>query len=240
MMTHSDAIGIAEVAALIGHPARAAILVALLEQERLPTTDLAKAAAISASTASIHLSKLRSSGLVTWEAGGRVHYYRLANPRVAAALDAFGELLPARPRGSTGAGSESRDPDRLARMCYDHVAGRLGVSLLEALLHGRFVSLDEVSPRPVRGQAYGLTKKGFDLLRSFGLGSLRPAYLRRSFAHACLDRTERRSHLGGTLGAAIARRLFDLKWIERTGAGRGLAVTPKGRSGLRATFGLGV
>lgn len=223
-------------AALLADPARAAMILALADADRLATTDLSGVAGVSLSTASIHLAKLMKGGLVTWELAGRVHYYRIAHPGLRRALDALTalSLLPqieSKDVGRAGA-------DRTARMCYDHLAGRLGVRLTESLLNARVISSRQWNDRPVKAPSYGLTKKGVEHLRAFGVDPRAVRVLTRSFAHACLDRTERRPHLAGSLGAALADRLLELGWLERFPDTRALRITPAGRRGFKARFGV--
>jgi DNA-binding transcriptional ArsR family regulator len=232
-MTPTD---VSTVAAAIGAPSRAAMLMALARAKRLAATELAALAGVSASTASTHLAKLVRSRLVAAESVGRLRYFTLANPGVSRALEALCALSATtyRAASSDGAGG----PDRVARMCYDHLAGRLGVELTQAMVRERFIGGDALRRRPTRGSAYDSTKKGVEFLRTFGIDPRAVRARPRSYAHACLDRTERRPHLAGSLGAALADRLLDLGWIEHIHRSRTLRITPAGRRGLKTTFGV--
>jgi DNA-binding transcriptional ArsR family regulator len=222
-------VDVAAAAGLIGDRTRAAFLLALSEAEALPASELAARAEVSAPTASAHLAKLVDGGLVAAEPRGRHRYFRLADPAVADALEALSVIAPTRPVRSL------READRAAgiraaRTCYDHLAGRLGVGLTEALEQRALIAR--------RNGEFVVTERGERELDRLGLDleSLRRG--RRAFARACLDWSERRYHLAGALGAAIAGRCFELGWIERRGNGRAVAVTSAGQAELQRRFGL--
>ena len=216
-------------AALIADRARAAMLLRLTTTDALAAADLARVAGVSPATASVHLGKLVRGGLMSRQRGGRYTFYRLSGPAVAKALEALAAVGPRDPRRVQRAGS-SEDPQRFARMCYDHLAGQLGVGLTDALLHGR-----KISKRP---NGYGLTKQGVAFLREIGID---PRALRarpRAFARPCLDRTERRPHVGGALGAGLAERCIARGWIRAEGRTRGVRMTAAGKTAFRTLFGL--
>jgi hypothetical protein len=207
------------------------MLLALEASGVVSATDLSTVAGVSRATASEQLGKLVEGGLVFVERRSRLCFYRLAGPGVAKALHALDELSR---RGEGPAPRSPVDPpDRAARTCYDHLAGRLGVSLLDSLLRSRHVSKEQ-------GGAYRVTGSGRKFLGDFGVDLRQPATHRRPPGRACLDRTERRPHLAGHVGAQLAARCFQLGWVERPGAGRALAVTPRGRAGFSKTFGVDV
>jgi DNA-binding transcriptional ArsR family regulator len=228
--------GLADIADAIGDPSRAAMLMSLMNSGRLAARDLADAAGVTASTATTHLAKLTRAQLVTVEHQGRLKWFRLATPQIAHVLEALANISPT--SGIARKTPGSVEPDRAARMCYDHLAGRLGVELTDSLLRSRLLSDQAYARRPVRGTAYSTTKRGIEFLRSFGISPSEVRSRQRSYAHACVDRTERRPHVAGSLGAAIARRAFDLGWLVRVPGSRALRVTPVGRRGLKATFGI--
>jgi DNA-binding transcriptional ArsR family regulator len=222
---------IAELGALVGDPARAAMLVALMAGRPLSAGELAYFANVSPQTASSHLGKLAQSRLVAIEARGRHRYYRLAGPSVAETVEAIMRLaaqLPPRHRPS----SPRDERLRVARSCYDHLAGRLGVALTEALVRERYLQ-----PAP---RAFRLTPEGKAFLAGLGfdLGELRAA--RRALARPCLDWSERRPHLAGALGAALARHCLERGWLERARGERSLTITPAGRRGFREQFRLDI
>jgi DNA-binding transcriptional ArsR family regulator len=215
---------IAATAALLGDPARANILAALLDGRALTAKELAYAAHVTPQTASGHLAKLSDGGLLTADKQGRHRYYRLASPLVGQMLE--GVMAVAGPERSptTWRGGEAL---RMARTCYDHIAGRLGVALSDALIGRGHVTL---------GLDGGeVTEDGQQFLCDFGAS---PAPGRRVYCRPCLDWSERRPHLAGRLGAALASRCFDLGWIAKQRDTRALAVTAAGRDGLRDTFGI--
>jgi DNA-binding transcriptional ArsR family regulator len=236
---------IASAAALIADSTRAAILRALLPDRPLAAGELARLAGVSAATASFHLAKLLEGGMITVIRQGRHRYYRLAGHEVAAALEALGLISPGLPVRSL---RQSREAAALAeaRTCYDHLAGKAGVELLDGML--RRGLLEEKSGRTGRDDTSSLrfevTGAGTKELGSFGLNLLQLRRSRRHFAGSCIDWTQRRRHLNGALAAAITSRLFQLGWIERgqgkTARRRSVRVTPSGIEGLASTFGVGL
>jgi DNA-binding transcriptional ArsR family regulator len=215
----------AEIAALVGDPARANILVALFDGRALTATELSYAASVSPQTTSGHLAKLTQARLLTMVKQGRHRYYRLATPQVAqmmetimtVAADAPPRYRPRSPR---------EDALRLARTCYDHFAGRLGVAIADSLRTRGHVILGDDG-----GQ---VTETGLAFLGDLGAQFSKTS--RRPFCRHCLDWTERRPHLSGIVGASIAIRCFDLGWVERERNPRALRITPKGQEGFRRSF----
>ncbi|MBV9879634.1 MAG: winged helix-turn-helix transcriptional regulator [Gemmatirosa sp.] len=224
---------IAPTAALLADPARAAMLLALSDGRALPAGALAHLARVGAPAASAHLGKLAAGGLVAAERHGRHRYYRLANPAVVAALEALAAVaLPAPAESRREA--HAAQGIRLARTCYDHLAGALGVGVTDALVaQGALVLAD---------RAYEVTPAGVARLAALGVdlaGVQDDARrTRRPLTRACLDWSERRYHLAGALGAALVDRLLGAGWVERTPASRALRVTNAGRRALRREFAL--
>jgi DNA-binding transcriptional ArsR family regulator len=223
------AANIAEVAALVGDPARANMLVALLDGRALTAGELAFAAHISPATASAHLGKLVDGCLLTVLRQGRHHYFRIASPLVARMLESI-NLVAAidsppryRPTGPRDAAL------RQARFCYDHLAGRVAVAMADSLVGRAYLVLGDDGGE--------VTADGTRFLSEFGL-DLSAATGKRPFCRPCLDWSERRLHIAGAVGASLARRCFDLGWLERVRDSRAVTITPRGRAGLRATFGL--
>ena len=221
--------------------ARAAMLIALLDGRPLAAGELARAAGVGAATASAHLARLLDGGLVTVLRQGRHRYYELAEPRVAAAIEALSHLGPALPVRSL---RQSRQAAALAeaRTCYDHLAGRAGVALLDSLLaRGLLIpAADAAGGSAADGTElpeYEVTGAGETSLAAFGVDTGNLRRQRRRFAGACLDWTQRRPHLNGALGAAITARLLELAWLEPGPHRRSVQVTPAGRDGLTSTFG---
>jgi DNA-binding transcriptional ArsR family regulator len=221
MTTQPD---IAAVAVLIGERARVAMLDALVDERDLPASELARRAGVSPSTASAHLGKLVDAGLIGVEHRGRQRRYRLAGPPVAAAIEALAAIAPPAPVHSLREATRG-ELLRRGRTCYDHLAGRLGVELAVALRRGRFLR--------GRDSGYLLTRRGEQVLTELGIDVAALRGQRRAFAFPCLDWSERRPHLAGALGAALAERLFALEWVERVGPGRAAALTERGRRELR-------
>jgi DNA-binding transcriptional ArsR family regulator len=220
---------IAEVAALVGDPTRANILCALLGGRAITAAELAFAAHVSPQTASEHLAKLLSARLVVVMKQGRHRYYQLAGPHVGQMLESIMNVaLVGPPRFQPR--SKVDDLMRRARTCYDHLAGMLGVGIADGLIERAFVVLGDDAGEVTAAGASFLTELGVDLSAA--------RTKRRIFCRPCLDWTERRPHIGGAVGAAIAGRCFELKWIERVGGSRAVTVTPPGRRELMSVLGL--
>ncbi|RJQ81067.1 transcriptional regulator [Pseudonocardiaceae bacterium YIM PH 21723] len=219
---------IAHVAAAIGDPSRAKVLCALADGRALPASSLAVAAGVSVSTISEHLARLREAKLLTVEHDGRYRHYRLASPDVARALEELARIARPLPVRSLREGVRAHALLR-ARLCYDHLAGRLGVALLSALV------VDGVLARAAG--SYRITATGRDRLGAFGV-DLAEFSRRRPVIRYCVDWGENRHHLAGALGAAITRRLFTLDWLGRGRARRVVRLTEAGAAGLHDTFGL--
>lgn len=218
----------AAVARLLATPTRSAVLDALISGRHLAAGELARIAGVRPSTISEHLAALVDGGLLTVVNAGRHRYYRLADAEVATALEALARICPSTPvrslRDSVGARSL-----RLARTCYDHVAGALGVAMFDGMVEQRW--LDEQCV---------LAETGERRLGELGVDVQACRRSRRQFARPCLDWTQRRMHLAGALGAAITDRLTEREWIEAARPGRGLRITAAGVDGLRAWFGVEV
>ncbi len=217
---------LASVAAMIGQPARAAMLDALMSGVWLTAGELARAAGVTAPTATGHLDGLARAGLVKRRRSGRHHYHALAGPDVAAALEALARI----PSPGEGAPRPAPADPALgfARMCYDHLAGSLGVLLADTLVERGYVVAGgtELSPE---GESW-LAGLGIDV------ASLRAR--RRTFVRACLDWTERRDHLAGAVGAALTESLLSRSWIVRRAETRAVRLTARGRDGLYRVLGL--
>jgi DNA-binding transcriptional ArsR family regulator len=220
---------VARIAAAIGEPTRARMLYSLADGRARTSTELAALGEVTPSTASVHLNRLKAERLVTVFAQGKHRYYSLTGTQVADALEAL-SVVAGRPRGAF----EPRTPTHLraARTCYDHMAGTIAVAL-----HDRLAALRWLVPSP-DGNAYGLTAVGEKGCRALGIDLETTRGLRRRFAFACLDWSERRPHLGGALGAALLRVALRHKWLVPDLDSRALTITPAGRRELRARFGL--
>ncbi len=220
---------IAQIAALVGDPDRATVLSALLDGRALTATELAYFAGVTPQTASSHLGKLAEAGLLALEKQGRHRYYRLASPLVGRMLEsimAVAEAGPARYRPHWKGG----DALRTARTCYDHLAGRLAVALAEALVARGCVVLGEDGGE--------VTAAGMECLAELGIDLGAAVKRRRAFCKPCLDWSERRPHLAGAVGAALATRAFELGWVERIKDTRAVAITEAGHHGFIEAFGV--
>ncbi|MEP6833846.1 MAG: helix-turn-helix transcriptional regulator [Gemmatimonas sp.] len=217
---------IARIAAAIGEPARASMLYCLLDNRARTSTELALVAGVNPSTASAHLARLKTEGLLRQVVQGKHRFYSLVGNDVADVLEKLSVLA-----GATKPMFRPTTPDRLrkARTCYDHIAGTLGVQL-----HDQFVTRGWIVPTHEAEDAYDVTAKGSAGFLKLGVNVDAARALRRRFAFACLDWSERRSHLGGSLGAAVLHLALTKKWVVQEGDDRILRVTATGERELRA------
>jgi DNA-binding transcriptional ArsR family regulator len=221
---------IAEVAALVGNPARANILSMLLDGRALTATELAYIGGVSPQTASGDLSRLTEGGLLVVHKQGRHSYFRLASPLIGQMLEGIMAVAAEAPAPRYRPRWRGDEALRLARTCYDHLAGRLGVALADALVERGYVVL---------GQDGGIvTAPGEAFFADFGIDLDQHGHGKRAFCRPCLDLSERRPHLAGTIGAALAKRGFEPGWIARLRDTRAVAISAKGRAGLSETFGI--
>jgi len=219
---------IAEIAALIGDPARANMLSALMSGRALTAGELAREAGVSPQTASGHLARLREAGLLIGEAQGRHRYFRLSGTDVAQVLEGLMGLAARTGRLRTRTGP--RDPAmRLSRVCYDHMAGEWAVRLFDACLADGRLAAD--------GASVALTGSGRAFFVAEGIDVAALESSRRPLCRRCLDWSERRSHLGGALGKAVLELAIARGWARRAQAGRALAITPLGLRALRSWLG---
>jgi DNA-binding transcriptional ArsR family regulator len=219
-----------ELAALVGNTARAMMLAALMGGKALTSSELAGQAGISRSTASEHLGKLRNAGLLNVIQRRRNRYYKIASPLVARMLESMKQVaaieLPPRHRSL----SPQDNAVRYARTCYDHLAGRLGVAVADALVAQRYVVLTD--------EGGEVTPSGRHLLTGIGADFTPENHSRRIFCRPCLDWSERRYHIGGFIGAEICRCCEYNGWIRRSGDSRAVSVTPAGRRHFRELLGI--
>jgi DNA-binding transcriptional ArsR family regulator len=224
---------IAMVAALVGDPARANILTALMTGRALTASELAHQAGVTPQTASSHLAKLEAGGLIEPEKQGRHRYYRLTGPDVAGVLEGLAGL--AARAGHMRVRTGPKDPAlRRARICYDHLAGDLGVQMLDSMRNQRLVRQKK--------QDIELTVEGERFLaKTLQISAETLSHPRRPVCKACLDWSERRHHLAGTLGAAMMTRFTELKWAARdaTPGSRVVNFTRNGEKRFAALFGNG-
>jgi DNA-binding transcriptional ArsR family regulator len=229
MWAMKESVQISEVAALVGDPARANMLSALMDGRALTAGELAYAAGVSPQTTSGHLAKLTEARLLVPQKQGRHRYYRLATPAVGRMIEGIMAVaVDGPPRHSPPGKFDAALRD--ARTCYDHFAGRLGVGLADALVERGHVMLGDDGGE--------VTAAGVDFLSGFGIDLAAARQRKRAFCRPCLDWTERRPRLAGAVGAALASRCFDMRWFERMRDSRALVITPAGRRGLAEVFGL--
>ena len=215
---------VARIAAAIGEPARARILYCLMDGHARTSTELAVVAEVSPSTASAHLNRLKAEHLVKVLVQGKHRFYSLEGPEVATALEGL-SVLAGGPRSKFVPSTPGRL--RAARTCYDHLAGTVGVKL-----HDRFKALGWLST------SSGVTRAGSKAFEALGIDLAATRALRRRFAFACLDWSERRPHLGGALAAALLKLALKKRWVVQDLDSRALDVTSFGRRELRSRFGV--
>lgn len=220
---------IAEVASLIGDAARANMLSALMGGQALTAGELARHAGVTAQTTSGHLGKLAASRLIAVEKQGRHRYYRLASSDVAHAIHALMAVAASGPKRHHPIGPKD-EALRLARTCYDHMAGRLALAIVDSLTDkGRVVLADGAGL---------ITDEGRHFFCDFGIDLEEAPRSKRPLCRTCLDWSERRPHLAGRLGAALLDRSLDLGWINRIPESRALRITRAGETGFGSTFDL--
>jgi DNA-binding transcriptional ArsR family regulator len=224
-----DGPNIVGIAALIGDHARAEVLTALMADRALTATELAAVAGVTKQTISAHLAKLLDAGLLAAERQGRHRYFRLADRDVAQLLESL--MGVAFRTGALRHRLSPREPAlRQARVCYDHLAGELGVAIHERLLARRALAPSS--------DGLVLTAHGHRLLRQLGIDTAALALQRRKFCQACLDWSERRHHLAGAVGAALLARMIELGWLRRGKGSRVVLVAAHGRLALQHWIGV--
>lgn len=234
-MSDSSDIAISRLASAIAEPSRARILFCLLDGHARTSTELAIVAEVSPSTASVHLALLKNERLIKLLVQGKHRYYSIERADVARALEALmvvagspqSRFVPATPV-----------PLRQARTCYDHMAGVVAVSLLQSLKHSGWISPARTLVEPKSEDALDLTPTGTSALERLGIDITATRGLRRRFAYACLDWSERKPHIGGALGAALLQMAARQRWVEREFNSRVLHITPLGQRELSNRFGI--
>lgn len=220
---------VSSIAAAIGEPARTRMLFSLLDGHARTGTELAMVAEVSPSTASVHLARLKSENLITVFVQGRHRYYSLAGPSVARALERLSVLAGGAKRPFV---PHTPEHLRVARSCYDHMAGAIAVSLHDHCIRSRWI-------QPVRrGNTYDLTTEGARAFALLGVDVDKARARRRRFAYGCLDWSERRPHQGGALAAALLQVALSRRWMVREYDSRALTITRLGQKEFRARFAL--
>jgi len=224
-----DEIAVSRIAGAIGEPARARMLFCLMDGHARTSTELAIVADVATSTASAHLNRLKAERLVKVISQGKHRFYSLDGQKVARVLEGLSVLV-----GQPSRKFVPNTPTRLraARVCYDHMAGHLGV-----LLYDRFMLLGWLT---VDDDSYDLTATGVAAFDTIGIDVEKTRRLRRRFAYACLDWSERRPHIGGALGAALLKTALKRRWVSQDLDSRAIRVTNAGRRELLARFGVEV
>lgn len=220
---------IAEIAALVGDPARANMLTALMDGQALTASELAYFAHVTPQTASGHLGKLVDGGILAPAKQGRHRYFRLASPLVGQMLEG---IMTVAEGGSARYHAHWRGGEdlRFARLCYDHLAGELAVRIADALAVQKQILLGDDGGE--------VTTEGAALLAKLGIDVAGLARQRRIFCRPCLDWSVRRPHIAGAVGAALLQRLLETGWLRRVRDSRAVSVTPAGHQRLKDLFGI--
>lgn len=226
-------VSVAEIGALVGDPARANMLEALLDRRALTAKELAGRAGVAPQTASGHLAKLIAAGLIVMERHGRHHYHRLASSEIARMLETMSQVASTQNIATAGRTLRTGPRDsalRIARSCYDHMAGSLAVAIADAMTCRGQIEFDH--------DGGSVTDAGASFLQGFGVDLAPATRSRRVFCRPCLDWSERRPHIAGVVGAALLQRSLDLKWLSRVDGSRALAITRAGQGGFHKAFGI--
>jgi len=223
--------GFAATAYLLADHARAAMLAALLDGRALPAGELARAAGVTAQTASAHLGKMLEGGLLAVESEGRHRYYRLAGAHIAGMLESLSVIQPETAASRRQALSPQAREFRFCRRCYDHLAGQLGVAVTQALQARGYLL---AAP----GKQFDITPAGAAWFAGIGLDVDAIAPTRRGLARQCLDCTERRHHLAGPLGVALLAAMCEQAWLRKDAQSRAIRVTPRGWAWLGEQLGI--
>jgi DNA-binding transcriptional ArsR family regulator len=220
---------VSEVASIISEQSRSTILLTLLDGRKYTVSELALTTKITPQTASFHLSKMQDKGIIKSEKIGRHKYLSIATPEVASILETFLTLTEERKPNSFREVSRLKEI-HLARTCYDHLAGRLGVGLTNSLLEKNIIN--DI------GENFELTILGEEFFNSIGIELTPLRRKRRAFTCKCLDWSERKFHLAGALGNSILMYTQEANWVERIPSTRALKITNKGLKGFRGVFGV--
>lgn len=216
-------------ASLLCEPSRAKIVWNLLDGRAYTASELALVSDLSATSVSNHLSKLLNGEIVKVDVQGRHRYYSFANSEVAYVVESMANLSNKKPTSKLDK-LLSKNDVKYCRTCYDHLAGKVGVLIADKLISQKIIEL--------RDKTYVVTEKGNKFFNEFGLELTELHKQRRYFAKACLDWSERKYHLAGSLGNAVLEKMLELDWVRRTKNSRAIVITSVGQSGLRDTFGI--
>ncbi|NPC91579.1 winged helix-turn-helix transcriptional regulator [Bacillus sp. WMMC1349] len=223
---------VSKLAVLLSDLSRSRILICLMDGRYHSAGELALAAKIKPQTASFHLKKIAESGIIKVKNEGRHRFYSLKDAESAAILESFLAISPT-PAVNSFNQTSSKKTIKLARTCYDHLAGELGVKITRFLIHNKFLlEADEKN--------YLLSEDGKDFFKDFGIEVDEQKNKRRAFARKCLDWTEREYHLAGALGNSIITRMFELQWFQRRKDTRALRLTDKGKCDIHKVFNINI
>jgi len=216
---------------LIGEPARAAMLWKILDGGIHSATELSIAADVSPQNASMHLAKLVKAGLLSVVKRGRLKYYRFTNPNVAYVIEAIANLMP---KDSLMPPDSVSDSNRIkyCRTCYDHLAGKVGVAITDKLLSKKIIE--------AKGNDFTISNRGIKWFDGMDISIPKLKESKRAFARKCLDWSERRPHVAGAVGAALADKFFELKWLQRVKNSRIVSITPLGQKKIYEALGVAV
>lgn len=209
-----------QLASLIGDPVRAKVLWALLDGRAYTATELSIYANTTPQNMSMHLHKLVKADLLTVKAQGRHRYYNYSRPDIAYVIEAMANLIT--PSAEVIKVSPIVQPVKFCRSCYDHLAGKVGILLIDSFLEQNILKRN--------GESFEVVQQDFFILLGIDIIVLKQQ--KRSFARACLDWSERKDHLGGALGAAILNKMLEKDWLRRTENSRAIVVTGRGREEL--------
>jgi DNA-binding transcriptional ArsR family regulator len=216
---------LSQIASLIGEPVRAKVLWMLMDGRAFTARELAIGVETTPQNLSMHLGKLLRAGLLAVEVQGRYRYYTLSREEVADVIEAMANLIPA---AEVVRKDMDAVPIKFCRTCYDHLAGKVGVLIAEALLRQKLIVY--------RDKELDVTPKGVAWFAEWGIDCGEIRRQRRVFAKPCLDWTERRHHLAGSLGAALLGKMMEAHWLRRVPQSRAMVVTAKGRQGMETKF----
>lgn len=221
---------IAVIGTLLGDKTRAAIMAALFDGRALTARELAHGTGVTPQTASFHLSKLDAAGLLTILPQGRHRFYRLASPDIAAAIEALARIAP---NTKAKPAAKRKNDVCFARTCYNHLAGCLGIAVAEALQAHHVI-------KPVKGDDFLVSTTGERFFRDLGIDNVEIRKGRRVFARQCLDWSERKPHLGGSLGQAMTDAFVSKHWLRKRSNSREIHVTDTGHRGFKKLLGVDV
>lgn len=215
-----------KIAALIGDPTRASIMWTLLDGKAFTATELVISANTSPQNMSMHLAKLLDAGLLCVEKQGRHKYYRFSSKEVAYVIESMASLIP--PSLPQKKNPEKHSPIKHCRTCYDHLAGKIGVAVAESLLEQKII-LDS-------DNKFEISSEGAEWFFDFGINLEELKKQRRLFLKPCLDWSERKNHIAGSIGASLLDKMIAEDWLRRSKDSRAIQITGKGEKELLKHF----